>query len=223
MDALMSALQWGHLTRTPRAGETATSPSQARHLKCIIGVMRVLVVILILAMSAQAQTLAETARKERERQAKVKPTQVVIAEGVGSAASAPAAGKDGEAKTGEAKTEAGKPADEKAAADKAAPEAKPKEIPIPQPPAFDPVKFWNDELDKLRTKIRDLQDQETAVQLQISQLNNQIYAPVIDQAAKDEALAQVGQAQQTLAAVRAELDQTRKALDALQLQGPPKK
>jgi len=68
-----------------------------------------------------------------------------------------------------------------------------------------------------------LQEEEAATQLRINQLNNQIYAPVVDQAAKDQALAQVGDAQQKLSAVRLELDQTRRALETLQLQGPPKK
>ena len=45
----------------------------------------------------------------------------------------------------------------------------------------------------------------------------------VDQAAKDQALVQVGEAQQKLGTVRLELDQTRRALDSLQLQGPPKK
>ncbi len=90
-------------------------------------------------------------------------------------------------------------------------------------PAVDPVKEYNDQIDKLRARIQALQDEETATQLQISELNNQVYAPVVDQAAKDQALAIVGAAQQKLVAVRMELDQTRRTLEALQLQGPPKK
>ena len=92
----------------------------------------------------------------------------------------------------------------------------------PKKPAVDPVKEYNDQIDKLRTKIRALQDEETATQLQINELNNQVYAPVVDQAAKDQALTVVGAAQQKLADVRKELDETRKTFEALQAQGPPK-
>ena len=67
-----------------------------------------------------------------------------------------------------------------------------------------------------------LQDEETATQLQINELNNQVYAPVTDQATKDQALTVVGAAQQKLLAVRMDLEQTRNELEALQLQGPPK-
>src|SRR5207244_6102084 len=82
------------------------------------------------------------------------------------------------------------PADAKAA-DKSAASDKPKEPPKPQPPAVDPAKEWNAQVDKLRQKIVSLQEDEAATQLRINQLNNQIYAPVVDQAANDQALAQV--------------------------------
>jgi TolA-binding protein len=90
-------------------------------------------------------------------------------------------------------------------------------------PAIDPVKEYNDQIAKLRAKIQILEDEETATQLQLNDLNNQVYAPVVDQAAKDQALAVAGAAQQKLAAVRIEMEQARKDLEALQLQGPPKK
>jgi hypothetical protein len=86
----------------------------------------------------------------------------------------------------------------------------------------DPVKEYNDQLPKLRAKMLSLQDEETATQLRISELNNQIYAPVVDQATKDQAMAELADARQKLAAARLELDETRKTLEALQLQGPPK-
>ncbi len=87
----------------------------------------------------------------------------------------------------------------------------------------DPVKEYNDQLQKLRARVMVLQDDETATQLQINDLTNQINAPVVDQATKDQTLALLGDARQKLAAVRLELDQTRRSLDTLQLQGPPKK
>ncbi len=248
-----SALQWGHFTRLVGESSSTTSPSQALHLKCIIGVMRALIVILLVAASVHAQSLADIARRERERRANLKPAAVIKAEGTPAAPAAPApaapgaeAAKAGEPAKGEEakKPEEAKPAnagpatpaapagpadakaaDKSAASDKPAekPAEKPKEPPKPQPPAVDPAKEWNAQVDKLRQKIVSLQEEEAATQLRINQLNNQIYAPVVDQAAKDQALGQVGEAQQKLGSVRLELDQTRRALDTLQLQGPPKK
>ena len=86
----------------------------------------------------------------------------------------------------------------------------------------DPVKEYNDRVDKLRDKVRTLQDQETAIQLQINELNNQVYAPVVDSAAKDQALADAGAAQMKLAETRKDLADARKELGDLQAQGPPK-
>jgi hypothetical protein len=218
----------------------ATSPSQALHLKCIIGVMRAFIVILLLAASVHAQSLADAARKERERREHLRPA--VVIQGQGATTTAPAPGgataeegkKPEEAKKPEeGKAEAAKPAEATTAdanaaakekpADNAATPEKPKEPAKPQPPAVDPTKEWNDQLQKLRARIQSLQGEETATQLQINDLNNQIFAPVIDQATKDQALAQVGEAKQKLAAVRLELDQTRRTLETLQLQGPVKK
>jgi hypothetical protein len=89
-------------------------------------------------------------------------------------------------------------------------------------PAADPVKEYNDQIDKLRSTIRTLQDEETAAQLQINELNNQVYAPVVDQAVKDQALTLVGAVQERLADIRKELDARTKELQALEAQGPPK-
>src|SRR2546421_12981109 len=82
MNTGRSALQWAHGTRSVRDGGIASSPSQALHLKCIIDVMRPLVVILLLAESVQSQSLADAARKERERRVNLKPVLVVT--GVGT-------------------------------------------------------------------------------------------------------------------------------------------
>jgi hypothetical protein len=92
----------------------------------------------------------------------------------------------------------------------------------PKKPAIDPVKEYNDQVDKLRMKLRSLQDEETATQLQINELNNQVYAPVVDQAAKDQALTVVGAAQMKLADIRKELGEARTGLQALEAQGPPR-
>ena len=88
--------------------------------------------------------------------------------------------------------------------------------------AVDPLKEYNEQLGRLRTKIRTLQDEETELQLQMNELNNQVYAPVVDQAAKDQALTVVGAAQQRLTDIRRELDVTTKELQSLVGQGPPK-
>ena len=55
------------------------------------------------------------------------------------------------------------------------------------------------------------------------EVTNQVYAPVTDPATQERALAQLGQVQQQLAAVRKDLDEAKKMLDSMQLQGPPKK
>jgi hypothetical protein len=89
-------------------------------------------------------------------------------------------------------------------------------------PALDPVKEYNDHVERLRTRIRILQDEETATQLQINELNNQVYAPVVDQAAKDQALMVVGAAQQRLTDTRKDLDSATKELRELEALGPPK-
>jgi len=106
------------------------------------------------------------------------------------------------------------------AGDKAEEGKKPQE---PPKTPVDPVKEYNDLLQKLRARVMVLQDDEAATQLQINDLTNQINAPVVDQGTKDQTLALLGDARQKLAAVRLELDQTRKTLDTMQLQGPPKK
>jgi hypothetical protein len=176
--------------------------------------MKPLVVMLLVAVSVQAQSLADAARKERERQSTSKSTRVIISTGTipEPKPAAPAADqpKAAEAKTGDAKG--------------AAPEAsKSKEVPKAPTAAVDPVQAWNNQLTQLRTKIRGLQDQEMALLLQQNQINNQVYAPVTDPATQERALAQLGQVQQQIAAVRKDLDEAKKMLDSLQLQGPPKK
>src|SRR5262249_40826768 len=90
MKTSSSVLQCGHFTRLDLEGRAMTSRSQALHLKCIIGVMRALIVILLVAASVHAQSLADIARKERERRANLKPAAVIKAEGAPTPAAAPA-------------------------------------------------------------------------------------------------------------------------------------
>lgn len=81
---------------------------------------------------------------------------------------------------------------------------------------------WNEEVNRLRTKIQGLEDQERSLQLQVNQLTKQFFAPVSDQSSQNQAQASLGETQNKLTAVRAELDETKKALAAMQVQGPPK-
>ena len=99
-----------------------------------------------------------------------------------------------------------------------------KQLPKAQtPPPVDPGQAWNNQVNQLRTKIRALQDQEMTLLLQQNQATNQVYAPVTDPVTQERSLAQLGAIQQQLAAVRKDLEETKKMLDAMQLQGPPKK
>jgi hypothetical protein len=171
----------------------------------MIALMKTLIVVLLIAVSVQAQSLAEAARKERERQSKLRPTRVITSVGPST-------------KTEEPKPKAAAPTTKEAAAEPS------KEVSKPQTPApVDPVQVWNSQVEQLRVKVRGLQDQELALRLQENQATNQVYAPVTDPASQERALAQLGQIQQQLAAVRKQLEDAVKALDGLLRQGPPKK
>jgi len=174
--------------------------------------MKLFILMLLVSVSVQAQSLSDAARKERERQASLRPTRVIISTGAieqPKPATTAEQAKTADAKTGEAKGTAAEPS---------------KQLPKAQtPPPVDPVQVWNNQLNQLRTKIRALQDQEMALVLRQNQTTNQVYAPVTDPVTQERSLAQLGQIQQQLAAVRKDLDDTKKMLDAMQLQGPPKK
>jgi heme exporter protein D len=224
-----SLRQCGQVTRRVVEAGSMTSPSQAEHWKCIIEVMKPLIVMLLLAVSVQAQTLADVARQERARQARLRPARVIT--GTGAPAPAPAAvgAKPADAKPG---TEAKAATDAKPATTdgKPAPDAKPappaatavQPAAPPPPPKPDPLLEYNAQLDKLRASLRELQDQETSLQLQLNQLTNQVFATITDPATQQQAQTRLGETQQKLSGVRSELEQTRRALDALIAQGPPK-
>jgi chromosome segregation ATPase len=172
--------------------------------------MKPLLVMLLIAASVHAQSIADIARKERERQAKLRPTRVVTSTEVI---------KPEAAKPGTPAADQTKPADAKAASSEPA-----KEAAKPQtPPAADPIQAYNNQMNEIRKRIRALEDQQTSLQLQQNQATNEVYAPVTDPATQQAALAKLGQIQQQLADVRKNLDEAKKAFDALQLQGPPKK
>jgi hypothetical protein len=92
-----------------------------------------------------------------------------------------------------------------------------------KPPAVDPAELWNAKADLLRTKIKELQDQNTALELQQTEQQNLVYAPVVDPAVKDEAQASLNLTMQQLAKGREDLDTSKKELDAMMAEGPPKK
>ena len=153
--------------------------------------MKALIVILLLAVSVQAQNLADAARKERERRAHLKPAEVIEAQGFPSST-------DAQEESIQPEVEAARP----------------------QPSAVDSIKEWNEQIRGLLAKIQALQMEETATELQINELNNQIFAPVIDQATKDQALARLGKAREKLAALGLELSQTTQSLETIEIQGP---
>ena len=184
---------------------------------------RVLTLALLLAISAEAHTLAQIARQELERQARVNSTRVLTSESPRTNASpAPPAATEANPNPNNSAGQRG-PAPAGAGARTTPPTNAPAAAVSPAPPPVDPVKEWNDQIDNLRAKIQELQDQETALQLQVNQLTNQIFAPVTDQTSRDQAQARLGETQNRLMSVRMELDQTRKTLDSMNLQGPPKK
>jgi hypothetical protein len=178
--------------------------------------MKPLLVMLLIAASVHAQSMADIARKERERQAKLRPARVVTSTEVVKPTEVI---KPEAAKAETLSPDQTKSADAKAASSEPTKEA----VKSPAPAAVDPAQVWNSQMDQIRSRIRALQDQEVSLQLQKNQATNEVYAPVTDPATQQAALAKLGQIQQQLADVRKGLDEARKAFDALQLQGPPKK
>src|SRR5262249_8728446 len=224
MNTGSSDWQWGQRTNFACEGGMMSSSPQRRHLKCIIGVMKPLLVLLVVASSVWAQSVADVARKERERQSKTRSTHVITSVEATKVEEPKPTPTGEQTKPGEQakSTEQAKPAEDAKAG--ATPLQPSKETPKPQaPPAVDPVQPSNKQLDQLRTKIRALMDQETSLLLQLNQANNQVYAPVTDPPTQERALALVGQIQQQVEAVRKDLSEAKAMLDAMQLQGPPKK
>jgi hypothetical protein len=219
-----SALQCGHVTLFVNDGGIDRSPSQARHLKCMSAVMKTFVVALLFSICAQAQTVADIARRERDRQSRLQSSRVITSERssqiepppAAATAQQPNAEETKQAPADPSKAEPSKAESSKAEPSKDAPKA-------PASPAVDPVQVWNSRLDQLRTKIRGLQDQELALLLQQNQVTNQVHAPVTDPELQQRGLAQLGQIQQQLASVRKDIDEAKRMLDQMQLQGPPKK
>ena len=181
--------------------------------------MKALAIVLLMAITVQAQTLADVARKERARREQLRNARILTYENAPPSAPAvePVQPKQAETPaTPESGVAVGVPASP-------SPEAPPKLAPPPpKPPASDAIALWNEEMNRARRKVQELQDQEAALQLQINQLTNEFFAPVSDQSSKDQAQARLGATQNQLMAVRVELDNAKNTLATLQLQGPPK-
>lgn len=163
-----------------------------------------IVALTFLTGNLEAQSLADAARAERARRAQIKGTRVYTTQDVRSAEPVSAPAPAPAATT--APVTATKPAE-------AAPAT-----------AVDPaVKQYNDELDQLRTRVKELQDQETAATLEVNQAANQFLSPVSDATAKQIAQTRLGDAQRRQGDVRAQLQQVSRRLQELEAQGPPKK
>jgi hypothetical protein len=160
--------------------------------------MKALILLFLFAMTAEAQNLADIARAERQRQALVQSRQTFTNDNLNSA----------EARLTET-TRATEPAP---AGSAAAPQAA---------PAAAEQRF-RDELERARARVRELQDQETALQLQVNQLTNQLFAPVTDQAMRDQAQMRIGDVQTRLTALRGELQLSQRILADLITQGSPR-
>jgi hypothetical protein len=169
--------------------------------------MKSLILLLFVAMYSQAQSLPELARRERQRQAGQAPTVVFTADKAkGNETPAAPAGPPVPA----AAESIDKPADPAVAAPAAA------------KPVDDRMKKYADELARLKARIVELQDRETATQLQINDAKNQFLAPVTDTTSRQQAQTRLSQAQAQLGAVQKELADTRLALQVLESLGPPK-
>jgi hypothetical protein len=205
MKTSINCLQCGQVTRSVSEGDTRISPSHVLHLKWMLRAMKSLAVVLLLTVPLQAQTLADAARKERARQAQMRSAHVYQGKGPRTETTTPPAVPTTPA-PGAAAPTAPKPEPPK-------PSAPPAPNPTPNP-----ATQRNGEIAKLQAKIPELENQERTLQLQVNQLTNQLMAPVSDQNANNEAQTQIGVAQSKLTAVRAELDLTKKTLDAMQSQ-----
>jgi hypothetical protein len=168
-----------------------------------------LALMLSTAVGVQAQTIADYARRERERQARVQATRVFTSE---------------DAKSNTTPVTIKPPDRLPPGATPGAPTAELAEAAAPEPPAaLDPVQVWTEETLKLRNKVRQLMDQETALQLEMNRASAQMNAPVTTQSAKDQASRVLLASQEKITAIRSELAQTRTELQEKDLQGPPQK
>jgi hypothetical protein len=176
--------------------------------------MKPLILILFVATSLQAQSVADAARQERVRQAQFKSTRtysdanthVVKPITPAEPLLVPVPGPPGPLRGATPAAGAGVAALNAATAAAA--------------PAADPAA---EEMQRLRIRVRALEDQETSLKLQISDITNQVYAPLTDQATHNDALTRLGETQAKLADVQKELAQARSALQLMEIQASSKK
>ena len=195
------------------------SASQPRQLNCMIRLIKPLILLLLFAISAKAQSLPEVARQERERKANLKPTRALTTDTTKSQpaeAIAPTPDKAVDTNSKTATTTAGAKSAEppKAAATASTSPSGPVES--------EAAKKYAEELARLRTRVVQLQDQETSLRLQLNDLKNAFLAPVTDTDARAQAQNQIDQAQTQLAETQRELAETRRQVQILEAQGPPR-
>jgi hypothetical protein len=159
--------------------------------------MKALILILLTTASLDAQSLADVARRERVRQDQVVSSRVIIMNSNGAVVA----------------TDDAKPANP-------AESAKPASaITAPAAPApVDPAKKRAEDIAKLRLHIQQLQDQETALQLEINDITNQAFAPVTDANAQAAAHAKLSSSRERLVTVRQELASSKVMLQQLEAQ-----
>ena len=171
--------------------------------------MKPLALILLLAVTAECQSLVEAARKERERRAGVTSTRVIIIDG----------------RTIRTPETQELPVSAPASAETPATPAKPveKTAPVVAAPVVDPVQQWNEQVQMLAVRIRELEAQERTFQAQLSDSTDQLSAPVSTQDSNNQALVRIADAQNKLMAVRVQLANARRDLSTMALQGPPRR
>ena len=178
--------------------------------------MKPLILILFVAASAQAQGIADAARQERVRQAKIKSTRVFS--DANTHVLKPITPADvpvspvADSKTTTAAPKGTSTPGTVGAALKAADTA--------AATAVDPVA---EEMQKLRIRVRALEDQETSLKLQISDVTNQVYSPLTDSSTHNDALTKLGETQAKLADVQKELAAARSNLQQLEIQAAARK
>ncbi len=176
--------------------------------------------MLLLAVSANAQSITDLARRERERKANTKPAAVLTTE----SAKVPEKSQP-EVKSSDAKPEETKPA-------APAETAKPGTAPSPAQPAKaadqapkpedEALKKYNEDLSKARARVIELQDRQTALQLQFQDLKNTFLAPVTDPDARSKAQAQMTDTEVQISENQRELADAQRQVQMLEAQGPPK-
>jgi hypothetical protein len=194
--------------------------------------MKPLILVLLLAISAEAQSLADYARHERLRREQMRASRTYTnddARGLTVPEALKLEPVESEASSSAVSpTNAVSPVNNVTPA-RAATTTAPAAAAASTPPGAaapqarpDPAQKYRQDTERLRAEIRTLQDQEVALQLQVNQLTNQFFAPVTDQASRNQAQAGLADMQGRLTALRGVLEQTRRTLAAMEAQGPPR-